>query len=123
MNNLSQLTRQHYEKNETVTALQRAGFAIAAWNDVTAEALQWIGRQRPPTQGFSLGVVLGPRLGEMSANLARNIREGRVRFVMGVCTADGEQSVKPKTSLEFLLQEVAGNRKPGATGEQEAAGE
>jgi hypothetical protein len=110
-----------FTEGETVTALQRAGFTIATWNDVTAEALEWIGQQRQPTQGFSLGVVLGQRLGEMSANLARNIREGRVRFVMGVCTADGERSAKPKTSLEFLLQEVAGNPKPEATGEQEAA--
>jgi sarcosine/dimethylglycine N-methyltransferase len=112
-----------FTEGETITALQRAGFTIAAWNDVTAEALAWIGQQRPPTQGFSLGVVLGSRGGEMLANLARNVREGRVRFVMGVCTADGEQSATPKTSLEFVLQEVAGTGKPRATGEQEAASE
>jgi hypothetical protein len=35
---------------------------------------------------------MGLRLGEMSANLARNIREGRVRFVMSVCTANGALS-------------------------------
>jgi hypothetical protein len=86
-----------------------AGFTITAWNDVTMEALKWIGQQRPLTQGFSLGVVMGSRLGEMSANLARNIREGRVRFVMGVCTPDGAGW-------------VVGDRKGGATGEQEAAG-
>jgi hypothetical protein len=63
---------------------------------------KWIGQQRPPTQGFSLGVVMGSRLGEMSANLARNIREGRVRFVMGVCTADGAQSWAFKHSPHVL---------------------
>jgi hypothetical protein len=75
-----------------VTPTTKPGLKDSAWNDVTIEALKWIGQQRPPTQGFSLGVVMGSRLGEMSANLARNIREGRVRFVMGVCTADGAQS-------------------------------
>jgi hypothetical protein len=59
---------------------------------VTIEVLNWIGQQRPPTQGFNLGLVMGPRFGEMSANLTRNIREERVRFVMGVCTADGTRS-------------------------------
>ena len=79
-------------QDETSSVLVTAGFTITAWNDVTMDALKRIGQQRPPTQGFSLGVVMGPRLGEMSANLARNIREGRVRFVMGVCTADVAQS-------------------------------
>src|SRR5260370_3922835 len=108
---------------ETITALQRAGFTIAAWNDVTAEVGGWSRQQEPPANAFSLGIVIGPRLAEMLANFARNIRENRIRFVMGVCTANGEQSAKPKTSEEFLHQEVAGNRKPGATGQQEAAGE
>jgi sarcosine/dimethylglycine N-methyltransferase len=79
-------------QDETSSVLVTAGFAITAWNDVTIEALNWIGQQRPPTQGFNLGLVMGPRFGEMSANLARNIREGRIRFVMGVCTADGTRS-------------------------------
>ena len=75
-------------KGETLVALQSAGFTTATWNDVTSEALNWLGQQRPPAQGLSLGLVMGPRFGEMSTNLARNVREGRVRFVMGVCTAD-----------------------------------
>jgi ubiquinone/menaquinone biosynthesis C-methylase UbiE len=108
-----------FTEAETITALQRAGFTIAAWNDVTAEVAEWFGQQRPPANGFSLGIVLGPRLAEMLANFARNIRENRIRFVMGVCTANGEQSAKPKTSLEFLP--IAGNRQPRVTGEQEAA--
>jgi ubiquinone/menaquinone biosynthesis C-methylase UbiE len=75
-------------ESETIAALRSAGFTTAAWNDVTSEAHNWLGQQRPPAQGLSLGLVMGPRLGEMAANLARNIREGRVRLVMGVCTAD-----------------------------------
>jgi ubiquinone/menaquinone biosynthesis C-methylase UbiE len=81
-----------FAQDETRSVLVTAGFTIAAWNDVTIEALKWIGQRTPPTQGFNLGLVMGPRFGEMSANLARNIREGRVRFVMAVCTADGTLS-------------------------------
>jgi sarcosine/dimethylglycine N-methyltransferase len=81
-----------FTQDETSSVLVTAGFTISAWNDVTIEVLNWIGQQRPPTQGFNLGLVMGPRFGEMSANLGRNIREGRVRFVMGVCTADGTRS-------------------------------
>jgi len=81
-----------FTQDETSSVLVTAGFTISAWNDVTIEVLNWIGQQRPPTQGFNLGLVMGPRFGEMSANLTRNIREGRVRFVMGVCTADGTRS-------------------------------
>ena len=81
-----------FTQDETSSVLVRTGFTITAWNDVTIEALKWIGQQRPPTQGFNLGLVMGPRFGEISANLARNIREERIRFVMGVCTADGTGS-------------------------------
>jgi sarcosine/dimethylglycine N-methyltransferase len=75
-----------FTEGETSAVLEKVGFTIAAWNDVTVEALEWMGQQRPPAQGFSLGIVMGPRFGEMAANFARNVREGRVRFVMGVCT-------------------------------------
>jgi sarcosine/dimethylglycine N-methyltransferase len=81
-----------FTQDETSSVLVTAGFTITAWNDVTIEALKWIGQQRLPTQGFNLRLVMGPRFGQMSANLARNIREGRVRFVMGVCTADGARN-------------------------------
>jgi len=50
---------------------------------------------------------MGSRLGEMSANLARNIREGRVRFVMGVCTADGTQSWAFKQAVNTPLIRAA----------------
>ena len=106
MNELFKLTRQHYEKNETEASLLSKvtkileslpdgsvdSSQLAAWNDVTKEALKWIVQQKPPTQGFNLGVVMGPRFAEMSANLARNLREGRVCFVMGVCTAASTRS-------------------------------
>jgi sarcosine/dimethylglycine N-methyltransferase len=76
-----------FNQDETRSALVAAGFTITAWNDVTSEALKWIGQQRPPIQGLNLGVIMGPRFAEMGVNLAKNTREGRVRFVMGLCTA------------------------------------
>ena len=79
-------------QDETNSVLARAGFTVTTWNDVTAEALTWMGQQRPAAQGLNLGVVMGPRFGEMGANLARNVREGRVRFVMAVCTAYRERN-------------------------------
>ncbi len=81
-------------QDETSSVLVTAGFTITAWNDVTKEALKWIVQQKPPpTQGLNLGVVMGPRLAEMSANLARNHSEkGRVCLVMAVCTAASTRS-------------------------------
>jgi ubiquinone/menaquinone biosynthesis C-methylase UbiE len=79
-------------QDETSSVLVTAGFTITAWNDVTKEALKWIVQQKPPTQGFNLGVVMGPRFAEMSANLARNLREGHVCLVMAVCTAASTRS-------------------------------
>ena len=78
-------------KNETSSVLATVGFTITTWNDVTIEVPNWIAQQRPAAQRISLGVIMGPRFGEMSANFARNIREGRIRLVMAVCTADGAQ--------------------------------
>src|ERR1700758_4259968 len=57
-----------FTEGETMVALQRAGFTIAAWDDVTVEALKWIGEQRPSTQEFTLGFVMGPRFREMATN-------------------------------------------------------
>jgi sarcosine/dimethylglycine N-methyltransferase len=51
-----------FTQDETSSVLATAGFTITTWNDVTIEALNWIGQQRPSTQGFSLGAVMGPAL-------------------------------------------------------------
>jgi len=88
-----------FTQDQTSSLLATAGFTITAWNDVTADAVNWISQQGSPTQGFSLGVVMGPRFGEMSANLARNIREGRVRLVMAVCKTDAPRMDPPSQGL------------------------
>ena len=73
---------------ETRTALQAAGFHVALWKDVTAEALAWFAEPRPPTSpGLSLATVMGSRFSVMGANLGRNLNEGRARLVMGVAQA------------------------------------
>ena len=74
----------------TRQALAQAGLTVEVWNDVTDKAQGWFAQQRA---GFSpvanpapsLVTVMGPRFGEMAANIARNLAEGRVRLVMARC--------------------------------------
>ncbi|WP_079419688.1 class I SAM-dependent methyltransferase [Thiomonas intermedia] len=68
---------------ETSAALDRAGFDLLQWEDVTALALSGFS-QPAATQGPTLAAVMGPRMQMMLANLARNLREGRVRVAMSV---------------------------------------
>jgi ubiquinone/menaquinone biosynthesis C-methylase UbiE len=69
---------------ETKTALQGAGFDLTVWKEVTAEALAWLARPRPPAApGLNLATVMGPRFPLMGANFGRNLHEGRARLVMG----------------------------------------
>ncbi len=72
---------------ETAAAMLRAGLKPDTWRDVTAVALALFAQPRPPSPGLSLSVVMGPRFMGMAANLARSLREGRVRLVMGTCDA------------------------------------
>ena len=72
---------------QTRLAMEGAGLAIEIWNDVTNEAVAWFGQTRMPAQGPSLVTLLGPNFPEMAMNLARNLREGRLRLVMGRCRA------------------------------------
>ena len=72
---------------QTRLAMEGAGLAIEIWNDVTNEAVAWFGQTRMPAQGPSLVTLLGPKYPEMAMNLARNLREGRLRLVMGRCRA------------------------------------
>jgi sarcosine/dimethylglycine N-methyltransferase len=85
-------------KGETVAALEQVGLSVTTWEDVTALGRQWIAAQqeqlqhaaqatpgaRPP---LSLGLFLGAQVAQMVANFGRNIAEGRVRLVMGICEA------------------------------------
>jgi ubiquinone/menaquinone biosynthesis C-methylase UbiE len=72
---------------ETATraALAQAGLVPGAWHDVSAQALAWFASQAP-LAGRGLAMIMGPRFARMSANFARNLKENRIRLVMGVST-------------------------------------
>jgi SAM-dependent methyltransferase len=69
----------------TRAAIEPAGFRTLVWRDDTETARAWIsGLRAPPAPGTpSLAVVMGPDFGQLVANLARNLGEGRI----GVLTA------------------------------------
>jgi sarcosine/dimethylglycine N-methyltransferase len=59
-----------------------------AWQDDTEAAKAWIARLRasgPPSP--SLGVVMGPDFAQLSANLGRNLMEGRLGILTAVFEA------------------------------------
>ena len=72
-------------EEETRSALHQAGLTPEVWTDVTAEALAWFGQPRSPAASLNLSAVMGPRFGQMTANLAHNLVEGRLRLVMARC--------------------------------------
>jgi ubiquinone/menaquinone biosynthesis C-methylase UbiE len=75
----------------TRTVLEQAGFRVIAFDDVTQSALGAMAQQPRPAPSSSaplnLGRVMGPRMGEMVGNFAKNLTEGRVRLVIGLCEA------------------------------------
>jgi SAM-dependent methyltransferase len=77
-------------EGETRAALDRARLKLLIFDDVTRDALGWLQQQQQAPakpSPLSLGLVLGLRAPELVANFARNLGEGRLRLVMGVCTA------------------------------------
>ena len=80
----TQATSFLLDKQATIAALAGAGFALEAWKDVTDASIAALPSSGPPALGpMSLSTIMGPRFPAMGANLARNLREGRVRLVMG----------------------------------------
>lgn len=70
----------------TRSVLTESGLVPELWIDVTAKAVAWFAEPRPPsTRVPSLATMMGPRFGRMTANLARNLSEGRLRLVMARC--------------------------------------
>jgi SAM-dependent methyltransferase len=72
----------------TRTALEAAGFEIDLFRDDTETALAWFtsGAAAPKPGGLTLGVVMGSDFPAIAANLARNIREGRLGVLSAVAT-------------------------------------
>lgn len=77
-------------ENATRSALERAGFRVVVWRDDTQTALDWFkaAMAGPPPSGPNLGVVIGPDFREMTANLARNLRENRLGVLSAILTRD-----------------------------------
>jgi sarcosine/dimethylglycine N-methyltransferase len=69
----------------TREAIEAAGFRSLVWRDDTDAAKAWIAQLHAsgPPPSLNLGVVMGPGFADLSANLGRNLLEGR----LGVLTA------------------------------------
>src|SRR5262244_2441036 len=69
----------------TREAIEPAGFRTRVWQDDTETAKAWITQLRAsgPPPSPNLGVVMGPDFAQLSANLGRNLMEGR----LGILTA------------------------------------
>ena len=73
----------------TRAAIEPAGFRTLAWQDDTEVAKAWIAQLRAsgPPPSPNLGVVMGPDFAQLSANLGRNLMEGRLGILTAVCEA------------------------------------
>ena len=90
----------------TREAIEAAGFRTLAWQDDTEAAKAWIAQLRgsgsPPSP--NLGVVMGPDFALLSANLGRNLLEGR----LGILTAVFE-AASTKTSISKIRISAGAN--------------
>ena len=70
----------------TREAIEAAGFRTLVWQDDTAAAKEWALRLRAagPPPSPNLGVVMGGGFAELSANLGRNLMQGRVGILTAV---------------------------------------
>ena len=75
--------------HETHAVVEEAGFAVTSLDDVTEEAMGWAAQQGPPGPPGSANaaMIVGARMAEMAGNFVRNLREGRVRLMVGIAEA------------------------------------
>ncbi|WP_352127778.1 class I SAM-dependent methyltransferase [Mesorhizobium sp. dw_380] len=73
----------------TREAIEPAGFRVLAWQDDTEVAKAWFRQLRAsgPPPSPNLGVVMGPDFAELTANLGRNLAEGRLGILTAVFEA------------------------------------
>jgi ubiquinone/menaquinone biosynthesis C-methylase UbiE len=66
-------------------AIESSGFHTLAWQDDTESAREWAAQLRTSDKlpSLNLGLVMGPGFAHSTANLARNLMEGR----LGILTA------------------------------------
>jgi sarcosine/dimethylglycine N-methyltransferase len=73
----------------TREAIEPAGFRTLAWQDDTEAAKTWFAQLRAsgPPPSLNLGVVMGPDFVQLTANLGRNLMEGRLGILTAVFEA------------------------------------
>jgi SAM-dependent methyltransferase len=73
----------------TREAIEPAGFRALTWQDDSEAAKAWVAQIRAsgPPPSPNLGVVMGPDFAQLSANLGRNLLEGRLRILTAVFEA------------------------------------
>jgi hypothetical protein len=73
----------------TREAIEPAGFCMLAWRDDTEAGKAWFAQLRVsgPPPSPNLGVVMGPDFAQLSANLGRNLMEGRLGVLSAVFEA------------------------------------
>jgi ubiquinone/menaquinone biosynthesis C-methylase UbiE len=78
----------------TREAIEPAGFRMLAWQDDTEAAKTWFAQLRAsgPPPSPNLGVVMGPDFAELTANLGRNLMEGRLGILTAVFEAASTNS-------------------------------
>lgn len=71
---------------ETREAIEQSGFRTLTWQDDSEAAKAWFAQLRAsgPPGPPNMGVVIGPDFAELSANLGRNILEGRIGILTAV---------------------------------------
>ena len=68
-------------------ALERAGFVVEAWEDMTAAARDWAGKRYgapPPANAATVAKLLGARNAAGAANIPRNLAEDRIVLVEAI---------------------------------------
>jgi ubiquinone/menaquinone biosynthesis C-methylase UbiE len=70
----------------TREAIEQSGFRTLTWQDDSEAAKAWFAQLRAsgPPAPPNLGMVIGPDFAELSANLGRNIMEGRIGILTAV---------------------------------------
>jgi SAM-dependent methyltransferase len=73
----------------TREVIEPAGFRTLAWRDDSEAANAWFAQLRVsgPPPSPNLGVVMGPDFVQLSANLGRNLMEGRLGILTAVFEA------------------------------------
>ena len=73
----------------TREAIEQSGFRTLTWQDDSEAAKAWFAQLKAsgPPAPPNLGVVIGPDFAELSANLGRNIMEGRIGILTAVFEA------------------------------------